>query len=506
MTMKKINLLLVNIDKEYSSYLLDEINKIKMISYVLIFDVKKPSKKYNFNYDFFNIEKSHYGNYGVNLSDLDLLDENLKSNFSKYEQITLKMLDRGFKPQKMTDYHFENDEKYGDKISNLFAEPTYQFRNIILQRHLRFWNHYINNKKINYYFCTTIPHIVSDFVPYLICETKKIETLFCAPSLYWGLLIPFKSVNDNFEQIKKSYIKNLKNLNPNNIRLCDLNKKYFKKMTTKITPPIESTQNKELFFYPRKRSSFGVLQLKLFYSLIRMKFRLTKFHLIRYYYERKYFNKIISLRRYLQKISKKKLPNKKFIYFPLHFEPEASTVPMGGYEYYDQLKVIKILAYYSKKNNFKLVIKEHPYQKSVSRSFEFYDEIIAHDSVIFMDTEYDSLEILKKASLVATITGTIGWEALFTGKPVICFGESILKIAPSVFSPKSVKDIDKFFREYKSFVCSHNEIKIFLKTLEKFSLFAFNVWKDPKETFEIFNTTPAKVSNKFINLLKQNLK
>lgn len=109
-------------------------------------------------------------------------------------------------------------------------------------------------------------------------------------------------------------------------------------------------------------------------------------------------------------------------------------------------------------------------------------------------------------SIVATISGTIRWEALFTGKPVVCFGESILKIALPVFFPKSVNDIDMFFRKYKSFASSHNEIKIFLKTLEKYSLFVFNIWKDPKKTFEEFNTTPAIISSKFINLLKQNLK
>ena len=59
--MQDVNLILINIDRFYSQHLLEEIEKIKNIKYVLVCDVQEPNRKYKFDYDFIDIENIHYG-------------------------------------------------------------------------------------------------------------------------------------------------------------------------------------------------------------------------------------------------------------------------------------------------------------------------------------------------------------------------------------------------------------------------------------------------------------
>ena len=67
--------------------------------------------------------------------------------------------------------------------------------------------------------------------------------------------------------------------------------------------------------------------------------------------------------------------NKKFIYFPLHFEPERTLLISGTY-YTDQISVIKNIAK-SIPIDFTLYVKEHPNMKLTQwREIDFYKKIM----------------------------------------------------------------------------------------------------------------------------------
>ena len=110
-----------------------------------------------------------------------------------------------------------------------------------------------------------------------------------------------------------------------------------------------------------------------------------------------------------------------YVYYPLHMNPEASTMILAP-NFVDQLAVIEALA----KNvpfTHKLYVKEHPSMLG-RRPRGFYSEVKKYPNVRLLDTSESSHRLIRNADLVAVITGTVGWEGILMGKPVITFGQA----------------------------------------------------------------------------------
>lgn len=131
----------------------------------------------------------------------------------------------------------------------------------------------------------------------------------------------------------------------------------------------------------------------------------------------------------------------KFVYFALHMQPEATTSPMGGV-FVDQYYVILMIAR-SLPEGVKVLVKEHPRQKFWQRSKDFYHILQAEPNVEFVSLKQNSFELIKQSLAVATITGTVGWEALFLGKPVLLFGHIFYKHIPGVINVNDTESLAK---------------------------------------------------------------
>lgn len=162
-----------------------------------------------------------------------------------------------------------------------------------------------------------------------------------------------------------------------------------------------------------------------------------------------------------------KLPEK-YIAFYLHLQPERTTLP-EGYGFTQQYKAISLLNEMIP-NDWKIVVKEHPatfyrYCTPMGRWRGFYESLASLDKVQLVPLEMDTYEMMTKASSVSTITGTVSWEGMVMGKPVIMFGihgffggapyglyeyeddESLQQFIDSIHSFDSNK-IKSSFREY----------------------------------------------------------
>lgn len=127
-----------------------------------------------------------------------------------------------------------------------------------------------------------------------------------------------------------------------------------------------------------------------------------------------------------QKLSSSKLfslvpEGHEYIYFPLHVDPEASTMVMSPM-HTDQLSVIEALAK-SAPSEMILVVKEHLPMVG-RRPKGFYERIRRMPRVILVSPHLDSFELVKKASMVAVITGTAVWEAIRLKVPALVIGDS----------------------------------------------------------------------------------
>ena len=124
---------------------------------------------------------------------------------------------------------------------------------------------------------------------------------------------------------------------------------------------------------------------------------------------------------------------KKFVYVPLHMQPELTTSMMGGCDgrYGDQLQMIEQLSLLVP-SEVVIYLKENPKQTAQQRDPLFYRRIAMLLNVKFLAPDIPSTLLIRESIGVATITGTAGWEALFHGKPCLVFGNAWYSSFPGV--------------------------------------------------------------------------
>lgn len=115
----------------------------------------------------------------------------------------------------------------------------------------------------------------------------------------------------------------------------------------------------------------------------------------------------------------KDLKGQKFIFYPLHTEPEIALQTLSP-EYFYQLSCITALSR-DLPAGVKLAVKE-TYEAVGRRPTDFYRQIAEFKNVVMLDMMELGLDVVRQAEAVVTITGTAGFEAAVLGKPVIAFG------------------------------------------------------------------------------------
>ncbi len=129
----------------------------------------------------------------------------------------------------------------------------------------------------------------------------------------------------------------------------------------------------------------------------------------------------------------------RFVYFPLHLQPEATTNPMGGV-FVDQYLALETLCR-ALPAGWKVVVKENPAQRFAKRDYGFYEHLGAMEQVHLVSRKTSTFDLIERCEAVATITGTAGWEALFKGKPAIVFGHAFYRGAPGAIAVEEVESL-----------------------------------------------------------------
>lgn len=145
--------------------------------------------------------------------------------------------------------------------------------------------------------------------------------------------------------------------------------------------------------------------------------------------------------RFYKRHSKKVEATGNFIYMPLHYQPEKTTLP-DGLRFVDQLHLAEVIASALPKG-WKLYVKEHARQFNLSyglrgvawtkgRSMNFYRRLASMPGIEMVDLSVDSAQLVARSRAVATITGTSAWEGLQIGVPALIFGTAWYGGCPGV--------------------------------------------------------------------------
>ena len=259
---------------------------------------------------------------------------------------------------------------------------------------------------------STIPHFGFDFLMYKMAKNIfNIKTIMFYPTLFPNKMWYLENIEDYGEFIK------LKSLN---------NQK-------KVSIQIDKTFKKELFYMKNinKRSFkdsclYKHLIKDFFNSLNIFDPHTNKDKLLP-------FNKYVKCKEYI-KLSDNFINdidlNKKFVYFPLHLQPELTSSVLAG-KYSDQLLAIEEISKMIP-DNWKIYVKENPKQTFYQRDKYFFERLKNIDKVVLVSKKIDTYKLLKKCQFPATLTGTVGWESISGGKPVLIFGQAWYKNLPGV--------------------------------------------------------------------------
>lgn len=250
----------------------------------------------------------------------------------------------------------------------------------------------LNKYEIDLIFFENMPHEGFDFIFYILAKLRGIRTIITNQTQF----SKFFWIIENYE---------------------DYGAFYGPKINSQTN--VDITLPTEWFYVPKKitrKKSHPFLNL--IKSTIYMPHKLPV-HLLNYFYTQQ-FNR--SAQPTIEKLDDVSEP---YIYYPLHMQPEMNVTALAGTEglYSDQIFLLETLRR-RLPSYVKIFIKENPKQTYRCRDQYFFKRLNAIHNLEIVPQDFDSRELIRRSIGVATLTGTVGWEALCLGKPCLIFGNA----------------------------------------------------------------------------------
>ena len=134
------------------------------------------------------------------------------------------------------------------------------------------------------------------------------------------------------------------------------------------------------------------------------------------------------------------IKERKYIYFPLHSEPEVA-ITLYSKGYYNQIELIREISF-NLPIGYMLIVNEHP-RNVGKRKIGYYKKLSSIPNVSIASFEVKSFDVIKHSSLVVVLSGFIGFEASLLRKPVVSLGIANYNILPKkiINSVKNIKDL-----------------------------------------------------------------
>ena len=362
-----------------------------------------------------------------------------------------------------------------------FPNVAFHRRKMLYHNMLTYWYGILRKMKPDAIVFPFTPHAVFDFVLYSLAKFLGIKTIILYGAIFTpGKVIRTLIVND----IKEESPELIEELNKTtNVKLGDLSsdiRDYYISRSrpeenfryTEAAVTFLSGQKKlKAFHVPSLHNVFINIKEGRFFSRLARYLRMIFFHkeyILTFdepYSGLAYTKKVWEWRRKRKNFRKEYEAlqtevgwGKKFIFVPLHYQPESATSPGGGV-FVDQYLMIRILSH-SIPKDWVIYVKEHPIQwldgiknSHMGRYKGYYKEIASLKNVFLIPAHITPPRLIERCQAVATITGTAGLEAIFKGKPALIFGYAPYKECTEIFKVSDVEScreaIEKISNGYK---------------------------------------------------------
>ena len=197
---------------------------------------------------------------------------------------------------------------------------------------------------------------------------------------------------------------------------------------------------------------------------------------------------------FLTRHSKREIKNnEKFVFFPLHVQPER-YIDISAPFFSNQVELVTNIAK-ALPSEYKLYVKEHFAMKPLYwRKTSFYKEIVALPNVELIHPSFSPEEIIKKSSLVVSITGTSALQAAFYEKPSIVFAHTIFdEFHPSIRRVKNLEELPNAIRSALKTKVNAIDLNRYIGIIEKES-FKYNPHIFDNESNPIFENIFSDVN------------
>jgi hypothetical protein len=397
----------------------------------------------------------------------------LYSQVRVFEGQCLRMIDR-------IKYH--NQAEYLHPPGSVRYRDSFQSRSDIVFRHSLFWNHVLNEYNFDAVIWQNFSHLGWDLPLYYFCKSRDIPTFFFHDV---GQFPESQFVQEHVEMFGNLQLgKRLREICADNL-LPETQNRILVNLTGLQGGPELHRQKMRKPVAQGKSFNTGSIASVLHNGEVRSNFysmsdvgRRVGSKALRFASHPVTKSKLAgaTLRRVVltsrskseeKKLSEFALPTQPFVFFPLHFQPEASTSAKGRH-FVEQREAIALVAA-SLPENYCLVTKEHPHQwrRLYPRPPGFFKNLKEIPRVHLLHHSFENEDILRDCHGVVSIShSTLATEAWARGKKVAFLGDSHLKFAPGVFSGDQVSELSKFWADVSQARDFDQELTTFIRQLE----------------------------------------
>lgn len=418
-----------------------------------------------------NIIVGHYTKKQWKWKDIAPLDNTI------FEQMYPYMIQTLFQQKRFEQYY-----------DNLAIDDSLENHYRIFRNNLSFWYNKLLKDKITHVFFPVIPHEGYGNIIYQLCKILEIPTLMTFTSLFATRDIFLNDymkveteIGKHFQQLKEEYEgysadeielegQALIDFNAWNSRQAEKMTPYYMKgnrlkaglknrySETNLINLWRGILGKEYEKYGFNLSfiSASAKQIPNLFKQIPVAYK-------RYCYAKPYKKQTYEMRKFYQSVAE--FPQEeKYIYFALHYQPEATSNPVGGKIYFDQLIPLNILSR-SIPEDMKIYVKMHPEQLAFFFSIDQIKEMLSLPNVRIMNMECSTFDLISHATAVASLSGTACWECQFWGVPAILFGHSYKNVSPLAYPVQTWDECKKavidILHERKTY--SLKDMKLYIK-------------------------------------------
>jgi len=487
---------------------------------------------YNFNDNF-------YGYYnGVDFNLLTPLDANILAEFHDLESEVMEMMDRDT-PSICNGINAVDENYMNSKVVEIddlsgfkTKKKSFRDRKDIYYRHLRYWFDFFSNNPVDYFISFYVPHTTQAYITWRVAKYFGAKDVIGMKSVIAGNFVFVNDIDNSSKDIYDEFVKIKATAKNENVNfkstvfnheipriIENLDPWYMdKKAVTNVLSKSKFSQELEENYREGKLSKTQELNFSFSYwafvltvfkffllPIFRTRFNSKNLFLIDEFKSRLknklQLNSASEIDKFLSRVSYDINPDDKFVYFPLHMQPEATTRPLGG-KYANQLIAIKMLSSVLPEN-WKIYVKEHPNQKMIFRGIDFYKKLSEIKHVNILKTNISTFDLINGCEAVSTITGVAGWESVVLGKNCLLFGNTLFDKCPGVLKINTFEDCKKSISIVENGIQRPKliEVKMYLKALENVSVDAADI----PHTFELRKFNVLKHKNRVLKAIMEKI-